>query len=280
MKHAPAYLVFLLWATVSFAADIHEGMTRREVEAELGKPLSVMTLGETTILNYPNRGRVELVRDRVTESSRVRKQGDPSTRAGSEAAAAVKVSEEERVKLAAEAEAAAQLAKANATADAAAAKAAARARRQMELAVENLSAEHGNQAGPMAESLMPRPEPAHFWLALAVGLIVQIGVGVVVLKLAFRWADVHADWDQMVWLAVAAAFAGAAVRTVAYTLWGITECFYVDDAISYFALLMTLMKTTHACTWQRAVAVAVAAKLMTLIVWVFLSVAIMRLLFT
>ena len=39
------------------------------------------------------------------------------------------------------------------------------------------------------------------------------------------------------------------------------------------------MKTTHACTLSRAVAVAGAAKIASLVVWTFLSVAIMRLLF-
>ena len=280
MRKALACLVFLLATAAGIAAGVREGMSRAEVEAELGKPLSVMSQGDTTILSYPNRGRVELVKDRVTETVRVRRQDDPPTPEEVAAAAAAKEGEESRAALAAEAAAEAKAAKEEAAAEAAWAKQNAEAQRKMEAAVESLSAEHGNaSAGTMAGGMLPQASPAHFWLGLAVGLLVQAGVGMVILKLAFRWADVHADWDQMLWPALAAAGAGAAVRAIVYVSWNTTECFHVDDAISYFALLMTLLKTTHACTWQRAVGVAAAAKLMSIVVWVFLSVAISRVLF-
>jgi hypothetical protein len=42
-------------------------------------------------------------------------------------------------------------------------------------------------------------------------------------------------------------------------------------------LLGVLMKTTHACTLQRAVAVAGAAKLASVVIWTFLSVALLHL---
>ncbi len=280
MRKTLACLAFLLWTVAGAAAGIREGMSRAEVEAELGKPLSVMTQGDTAVLSYPNRGRVELVKDRVTDIVRVRRQDDPPTPEEAAAAAAAKAEEEARAALAAEAAEAAKAEKEAAAAEAAWAKQNADAQRKMEAAVESLSAEHGNPgAGIAAGDLMPQSSPAHFWLELAVSLAVQTGVGMVILKLAFKWADVHADWDQMLWPALAAACAGAAVRAAVYAAWNTTECFHVDDAISYFALLITLLKATHACTWQRAVGVAAAAKLMSIVVWVFLSVAISRMLF-
>ena len=280
MRKTLACFLFVLGAVAGIAAGIREGMSRAEVEAALGKPLSAMSQGDTTILSYPDRGRVELVKDRVTRVVRVRHQDDPPTPEELAAAAAAKAEEEARAALAAEAAEAARAAKEDAAAEAAWAKQEAEAQRKMEATVERLSAEHENPGNAIpAGDLMSQGTPAHFWLELVVGLLVQTGVGMVILKLAFKWADVHADWGQMLWPALAAALTGATVRALAYTAWDSTECFHVDDAISYFVLLMTLLKTTHACTWQRAVGVAAAAKLMAIVVWVFLSVAISQALF-
>lgn len=266
---AGLFLILLLTA-VSHGAGVREGMTRAEIEAELGRPVSVLMRGDTQILNYANQGRVELVDGKATRIVRVRHVDDPPTAAELEAASLAA----EQARVAAEAKEEARL---KALAEAADAKLAAEAQRQLDQTIEQLSTDH--LAGPDAADLGLKKEPAHFWIELLVGVIVQIGVGVVVLKLAFAWTDVHADWAQMFLPALAAAWAGAAVRVAAYVFWDATECFHVDDAISYAALLTTLLKTTHACTWPRALAVAAAAKLMTIIVWVFLSVAITRLLF-
>ncbi|MBC8009376.1 MAG: hypothetical protein H7067_04685 [Burkholderiales bacterium] len=263
------FLIFLFNA-VCHGAGVREGMTRAEIEAELGRPVSVLMRGETQILNYPNQGRVELVDGKATRIVRVRHVDDPPTAAELEAAELAS----ERARLAAEAK---EAARQEALAEAEEAKLDAEAQRQVDQTIQQMSAEH--QAGPGAADFGLKMEPAHFWIGLLVGVFVQIGVGVVVLKLAFAWSDVHADWSQMFLPALAAAWAGGAVRAAAYAFWDATECFHVDDAISYAALLLTLRKTTHACTWPRALAVAAAAKLMTIIVWVFLSVAITRVLF-
>ena len=59
----------------------------------------------------------------------------------------------------------------------------------------------------------------------------------------------------------------------------VPELFRVDDAISYLVLLVALMKFTHASSLKRAVAVAGAAKLASIVVWALLSVVLLNMLF-
>lgn len=280
----------VLWVLISAwaaAAGVREGMTRAEVEAEAGKPLSVLTRGDTLVMRYPNDGRVELVEGKVVRVVRVRHADDPLTPAEQAAADAEREKAEAdrlaKAEAEAEARAAAQEAR-EATADQAVAaghaKAEAEARRKLEESVERLSSEHeAGAAGAMTGEPGLAEEPSEFWTLLGVGALVQVLVGMVILKLAFKWADVHADWAQMFWPALAGMLGGAAVRAIGYAAWGVSEFFHLDDAVSYAALLFALMKTTHACTWQRAVGVAAASKLMSIVVWVFLSVALSRWLF-
>ena len=270
-------LGLLMFAAVAGARGVREGMTRAEVEAELGKPLSVLERTGTTILRYPADGRVELVEGKVVRAVRVRHADDPLSPEEIAAVETARLAAEEAKLAKEEAAAEAAAAKENAAAEAVWAKADAEAQRKMEAAVERLTAEH--EAGPPTAEFGLHESPAHFWGMLGVGGLVQVGVGMVILKLAFKWVDLHADWSQMIWPAVAGMLGGAVVRAVVYVGWGMTECFHADDAVSYLAMFITLQKTTHACTWQRAVGVAAAAKLMSIVVWVFLSVAISQVLF-
>lgn len=275
-----AVIAFWLAASLAGAAGVKEGMSRAQVEAELGRPLSALVRGDTTVLRYPNDGRVELVADRLTLAVRVRHADDaPAAEAVVVPSVPVSAEEEKAAKVAA-AEAVRREqaeAKAEAAAQAQWERANAEAQRQVEAAVERLTTER--EAGPAAAHAVLHEPAEEFWLLIGVAGLVQVAVSMVILKLAFGWADVHAEWGQMVWPAMAGMLGGALVRVVAYAGWGVTECFHVDDAVSYVALFVTLMKTTHACTWQRAVGVAAAAKLMSIVVWVFLGVAISRMLF-
>jgi nucleoid-associated protein YgaU len=276
----------LSWVVVWFglslaawAAGVGEGMTRAEVEAAVGKPLSVLERNGTTVMRYPNDGRVELTGGRVTRVVRVRHVSDPATPEELAAEEAAKLAKAEAEAARAEAKAEAEAAKAAAAAEAEWEKAQIEARAAMEADVARLTAEHEGGPGAAIGGMMGGPSPNEFWTMLGIGALVQIGVGMVILKLSFRWADVHADWGQMLWPAAAAMAGGAAVRAAGFAAWDVTEFFHMDDAVSYVALLVTLLKTTHACTWQRAFAVAAAAKLMTIVVWTFLSVALSRVLF-
>ena len=260
----------MLAVAVGFSAGIREGMTLDEVKANLGNPISSLNKGDTTVLLFPHQGRVELVAGKVTQMSHVRHADDPAT--PEELAAA----ETEKAKAETQAEEA-KAAKERTVAEAAWQKANAENQRQIEAAVEQMSKDHAD--GHVAEKFGLKVSPSHFWVEQGVGLLLQIGIGMLILKLAFSWADVHADWGQMFLPALAGGTAGALVRGVAYALWQTNQLFRLDDAVSYGALLFVLMKTTHACTWQRAVGVAMAAKLMGIVVWVFLSVALSRVMF-
>jgi hypothetical protein len=109
------------------------------------------------------------------------------------------------------------------------------------------------------------------------GLLVRTLVTAVVLKMAFKWSDVHADWSQMFIPALADSITQSVIAAAVYALWKTNQLFFLDTAASYFVLLGVLMKTTHACTLQRAVAVTGAAKLASVVMWTFLSVALLHL---
>lgn len=277
-----ALLLVVLWLGslgLASAAGVGEGMTRAEVEAAVGKPLSVLERNGVTILRYPNDGRVELTDGRVTRVVRVRHVSDPATPEELAAEEAAKLAAAEAEAEKAEKAAEAQMAKEAAVAEAEWAKEQADARKKLEEDVARLTAEHEAGPGATMGAMTGETSAQGFWTMLGIGGLVQVAVGMVILKLAFRWADVHADWSQMFWPALAAMAGGAVVQTVGFLAWNVTEFFRVDDAVSYVVLLVTLMKTTHACTWQRAFAVAAAAKLMTIVVWTFLGVALSNALF-
>lgn len=101
----------------------------------------------------------------------------------------------------------------------------------------------------------------------------------VVLKIAFKWADVHADWGQMFLPALVDMLVGTLVRGIGYALLKTDHFCHIDDGLSFFALLITLKFTTHASTIQRAMIVAVAAKLVNIVMWTLLSVVILQALF-
>jgi hypothetical protein len=82
------------------------------------------------------------------------------------------------------------------------------------------------------------------------------------------------------WLpALADTLSRSLIAALAMLLWHTSQLFHVDDCIAYFVLLFTLMKTTHACTLPRAVGVAMAAKITSIIVWTLLAVILLNLFF-
>ncbi len=287
--------VLTAWA----GGGVREGMSRAEVEAALGRPVSALVKGDTVILRYPNNGRVELVKDKAVVLVRVL-HADEVARAEAEAAAAQAVIDAELAAEAAEAKAAekaaAQAEAANARAAAAAAARGepvalpAGALQDLERVTEGLANAHGQPGGPGAQSgaHAGATSPliggeAHgigagggFWVGLVAMFLVQFAVGMVALKLAFKWADVHAEWSQMPIPALANAFTLAFLRAGAFALWRAPDLFYVDHAVALLVMLIVLRKTTHACTLPRAVAVAMAAKLTSFVVWVVLSVFVMN----
>ncbi|MFT3782692.1 MAG: hypothetical protein QM790_11815 [Nibricoccus sp.] len=232
-------VVFFLVPAFLFAAGVHEGMTRDEVEAALGRPISVMQRDNRQMLNYPKGGRVELVDGKVVDMVSVPVSGVPTP---------TKPADLDEVEVAPEATKAAP---AN-------------------------SGQHPKVVAPPTESFAvdvvesddkkPVVSHARFGLALIVGALVRIGVVMIVLKLAFKWADVHADWSQMFLPALSDTLVRSAFDVAGTYVFRVNNWFYINEAVAYFVLLFVLIKTTHACTLARAVAVAGAAKLMSILV--------------
>ena len=261
-KHAVIVIVCAGLTLSLWGAGARYGMTRAEVETALGKPIAVLTRGSRLVLLYPKNGRIEFEQGVAVSLSNVPIDGEaaatpaPSPAPTSPAADAAAV-EDQKAQAAAEAEMARQRQE---------------AQRRLEEVTEKLAESHDKVQFEVG------PRPATFWTGLIVGLAFRAIITVVALKLAFKWSDVHADWGQMFIPALADTLTQAGVSAAAFALWKTDQLFYVDAAISYFVLLGVLMKTTHACTLQRAVAVAGAAKLASLVVWAGVSVMLLHLL--
>jgi hypothetical protein len=259
MRKCAVFLILCLSLAANLGAKgIRYGMSRDEVETILGKPTSVLTKGPRLVLLYPKNGRVELEHDGAVSIANVPMEAEDSSAAPAApkpekaTAAANRTPEEDAAIQAAE--------------DAKLARRRQEIQRRLEEATEKLAADSGKV--PLAIG----PTPARFWTGLGAGLVFRTLLTVVVLKMAFKWSDVHADWGQMFIPALADTVTQTVIGAAVYALWKTDQLFHLDLAASYFVLLAVLMKTTHACTLQRAVAVAGAAKLASIVMWALLSI--------
>ena len=152
-----------------------------------------------------------------------------------------------------------------------------RAKHDAEVAAMQERFLNGEAIAPPKEAPQSSNNP---WVVMLLGALFKIPVTVLVLKMAFKWCDIDADWSQM-WLpALADTITRTIIQAAAEAVWGLDNLFYVDECISFFVLLFVLIKTTHACTAVRAIGVAFAAKLASIVVWTVLSVFILGFLFS
>lgn len=263
------------WVGLLGAAGLSYQMTPEEVRGAAGPPTSLLERGDRAIWMYPDGGRVEFENGRavtiinmllateaeIMEAEAAAKEAE---RLATEEAARI---EEEEMKL--EQEEMAKL-------DAEMAAAHAESLEMISKSIEDLEAQH---EGGIPDLGLGPPPPSEFWIALAVKSILGVFITMLVLKMAFKWSDIHADWGQMFLPAMVDMFAGTLIRGAGYALLKTDQFYHIDDGVSFFALLITLKLATHASTLQRAVAVAVAAKLASIVVWTVLSVVILQALF-
>lgn len=244
-----------LMAGMSLAEGVRLGMTRAQVETELGPPASAMERGDRTILLYAGQGRVELIGGRVVEAAFVSiddstetpsatlpppPPASPPTMPGPVAPTAENASPETL---------------------------------PPPDTAETNQADRDNVLSSQADGALPS---SRFWGELALGTLVRLLITMVVLKVAFRWVDVYAEWGEMFIPALADSLTRGLIGASAYVLWNTEQLFYLDEGVAYFVLLFALLKTTHASTLQRAVAVTVAAKVASIVVWSFVSVFVSR----
>ncbi len=239
------------------AGGVRYGMTRDEVVAALGKPTAELTRGPRLILRYPRNGTVELEKGVV-----VRLSGVPIDDGTAPPTTTVLPRDEEAFTLD----------------DLATDQAKPPALDLPRIGTQDLVAVTEQiEANRNQELRALVPSPLFFWSGLLVGMVVRSLVTVLALKFAFKWCDVHADWIQMIIPALADAGSQALINGAAFALWHVSQLYYVDVGISYFVLIGVLMKTTHACTLQRAVGVATAAKFASFMVWILISAALLSL---
>lgn len=238
-------------ANVVVAAGVREGMTRLEVEASMGKPISILQRGNRLVLSYPNGGRVELVEGRVVDMLHVPVATD------AQALPVPSVSETEPAE-SAEAEPIHELDEMKSAQEPA-------PKGSVAPAVQPPTLEE--RVAAMQDRAPRSQQPlGSVVLVVLIGGAIRIVIVMVVLKLAFKWADVHAEWGQMFLPALADTVVRSTFEFVGTAVLHVMSWFYFDEATAYIVLLIVLMKTTHACTLSRAVGVAAAAKLMSIVV--------------
>lgn len=263
----------ILCGSLVAAAGLRFEMTPAEVEAAMGRPSSKLSRGDVQVWLYPGGGKVEFHQGHATSISNL-PMDDGSTPAGEppvEPAAA-----------------------ASAPVPAAAAATGPTAAPPPDPAIP---AALGNLApvDPSIDEVVDQTATDIAWMEhgpelhepswgerlvmLALEAAVGMVLTMVVLKLAFKWSDIHADWSQMVLPAFADMITRTSVTVVALLVWHTPEVFHLDHALSYLALLFTMMKTTHASSLKRAVAVAGAAKFATVVMWSMLSLVLLQLLY-
>ncbi|MBK9989397.1 MAG: hypothetical protein IPP19_01360 [Verrucomicrobia bacterium] len=238
-------------ANVLVAAGVREGMTRLEVEASMGKPVSVLLRGNRLVLSYPNGGRVELIEGRVVDMLHVPVATDAQALPVPPVSEAEPADSEES---------------------------------EPDQSVDEMkNVQEPSPKGAVVPVAKPptleerltamqerapqeRPALGGILLVVLIGGVIRIVIVMVVLKLAFKWADVHAEWGQMFLPALADTIVRSTFEFVGTAVLHVMSWFYFDEATAYIVLLIVLMKTTHACTLSRAVGVAAAAKLMSIVV--------------
>jgi hypothetical protein len=98
---------------------------------------------------------------------------------------------------------------------------------------------------------------------------------VVILKVAFKWSDIPADWGQLFIPAAADVVTNSIIVGAANVFLGTDHLFHLNHAVSYVVLVGALRKT-HASSMARAVSVAGVAKLASIVLWSILSVLILQ----
>jgi hypothetical protein len=264
----------LLSATLLSGLDaegLYIDMTTREVEAAVGAPASKLARGDRAIWNYPEGGRVEFALDRVVGFSNMPMATDAEIQVTEPT-----VAEAPTATLPAE------------VADASAAAAPAdeavwsveRAADSVTVADAVAQLEAMHDQGPRARQQAMLPPPKAFsWAAAMVEALFSLLLTVVVLKMAFKWSDIHADWGQMFTPAAADVLTGFSIVALAQVFLGTDHLFHLDHALSYLVLVVVLRKTTHASSLARAVSVAGVAKVASIVLWSILSVLILQGLF-
>jgi hypothetical protein len=99
---------------------------------------------------------------------------------------------------------------------------------------------------------------------------------VVILKVAFKWSDIPADWGQLFIPAAADVVTNSIIVGAANVFLGTDHLFHLNHAVSYVVLVGALRKTTHVSSMARAVSVAGVAKLASIVLWSILSVLILQ----
>lgn len=251
-------------ATSLWGGAVRYGMTRAEVEEVLGKPSAVLAQGNRLVLLYPKNGRIELEQGVATQIINLPVDlgvplAAPASTAPPQKGSAAKPLAE-------------PMPAPKTTVDPEFEVPRLDSQRNLKADVQRIAAEERAALTDVS------PDHAKFWSSLLVASVFRVLVTVIVLKLALAWSSVHADWAKMFLPAIADSVTQAVIGSAAFAFWNTNPLFHLDQVISYFVLLGVLLKTTHACTLPRAIAVAGAAKLASIVLWALLSVMILRLL--
>ena len=267
-------LVFAIGCLLMVSASaqgVRFNMTPAQVEAEIGKPSSSMSRGDRSVWMYPGDGRVEFLNGRAVDIRNLTIDTSGSPIEPAETLSETVPAETTGVAVT-DPEAAAP-----------------------DEVASMLESEQSPYAGALPEAFSADDEedlewdeeayeyeePSTWQVMMGIGIeaLLTMIVTMLVLKAAFKWSDIHADWSQMILPSVADVSTKTGVVLFAELVLDTSSVFHLDYALSYLALVIVLMKATHASTLHRAVQVAAAAKVASIVVWALLSVFLLQMAF-
>ncbi|MGJ8650719.1 MAG: hypothetical protein ACSHX4_10200 [Opitutaceae bacterium] len=247
-------LFLLLFCLVCPVSALTQGMTPKQVERELGKPISELSAGGKTIYNYEKEGQLVFMNGALVSADGI---SLPAPASKVEAPAVVTES--------------APILKVDLP-----------VMRSVQTIGETTlnedtsmeSLEEGYKYSQMADELehsinrydsepdnVPESENERL-INILIGFIIEVVITLIVLKIAFSMSGFPALWRQLVLLSMAVALGGAIVDYIIHA--GIFSP--VRNGLSFILLLLLIRQMTDVREWATAIKIAITARLVSIAV--------------
>lgn len=250
-----AYPLFLLlFCLVSHLSALTKGMTPRQVEKELGKPISELSAGGKTIYNYEKEGQLVFINDALVSASGTTLAA-PASKVETPAATAkdipilkvdLPVMRTERtigestLNEDASEESIEEGYKYSQIAD------------ELEQSIHRYESEPNNTPQTEEERL----------IQILIGFLIEVVITLIVLKAAFSLSGFPVLWRQLVLLSMAVALGGAMVDYIIHA--GIYNP--IRNGLSFILMLLLIRQMTDVREWTTAIKIAIIARIVSIVV--------------
>lgn len=251
-----AYPLFLLlFCLVCPVSALTQGMTPKQVERELGKPISELSAGGKTIYNYEKEGQLIFIKNALVSADGISlpapasKVPAPATTTKDAPILKVDLPDMRSVQTIGE------------------------ITLNEDTSIESI-AENGYEYSQMADELeqsinhyesksdrAPQTESERL-IHILIGFIIEVVITLIVLKIAFSMSGFPALWRQLILLSMAVALGGAMVDYILHA--GIYNP--VRNGLSFILMLLLIRQMTDVREWATAIKIAITARLVSIAV--------------